>query len=417
MPTRWYTFNRPVSIFVGNDSERWRFQTQARTYSINGCGGLVLLRLDRAVPATIATPARVITRPSRIPGSGARLKVAGWGSSGLDDLTMLETPTANTTNTRPISRFDWDVIGHAHQITGMAQTGGFLYAASERNGLWRRVANGANTAWRRVGAAPGVVAMAASGGSLYAATSDNRLISRPANAQDVAWRYVGSAYRFVGMTALNGQLYAATAFNTLMTRAAIDQTANWSLIGPANDIVALAASRGKIFGNTSDGQLISRDPGQANGPWTTIGTRLPGLRSLAATRTHLFFSLRTHPQSTPKNSRRFRQVAQASFSSAQPCTRNNWLVGVYDQPDDPQTMFCINPAGHARLRRADQGAPVYWTSSDGTRFLIGVAAKEYSSNENNRFIRTAFVSTNDGRVGHNDFGPWLEVMAGVGRGR
>ncbi len=192
-PTRWYQLGAPVPVSVGRDSRNWDFQTQASSYTLPGCLDIMMVRLDTPVPAQFATPATVVTRQAILPGAGARLQVVGWESSGLEDLWVRDAQTTSA---------PWNVIGHAHQVNGMARSGAYLYAATEDNTLWRRRANMNNTPWQYVGQAPRIVAMAASSGKLYAATTKNRLIVRVADALNRVWRDVDGATNVVGMTAL-----------------------------------------------------------------------------------------------------------------------------------------------------------------------------------------------------------------------
>jgi len=304
------------------------------------------------------------------------------------------------------------MIGHAHRVNGMTQNGGFLYAATETNSLWRRVADMTNTAWQYIGQAPNVVAMAASGGRLFAATSDNRLIVREASNRNLPWRYIDGASRITGMTALNGQLYAATADNALWARPATEGVAGWSQIGHANGIVGLASANGKIYGATRGGNLWSRDPALSDIPWVRAG-RAQNIRAMAATRTQLFAAQRAPNLGSPQNNRRYRQAALASFA-AQPCGGGS--------PLEQRAEFCVDPLGNARVRNGDSGGPVYALQNNGTRVLIGVARQDWgrsrgSAGVPSNFVPTAFVNTPDGLVGTGDIGPWLELMANVGRGR
>ena len=295
----------------------------------------------------------------------------------------------------------------------MAQDGGYLYAATDRNALWRRVADMNNTAWQYIGQAPNVVAMAASGGRLFAATSDNRLIVREANTRNLPWRYIDGASRIVGMTALNGQLYAATAYNALWIRPATEGVAGWSQIGHANGIVGLASANGRIFGATSGGNLWSRDPALSDVPWVREG-QAQNIRAMAATRTQLFAAQRAPVDGSPRNNRRYRQTTRAYFA-AQPCSSGTTL--------ERRAEFCVDPRGNARIRNGDLGGPVYFLSRNGTGmlYLIGVARQDTriprgSAGVPGNYVPTAFVNTPDGLVGTGDIGPWLERMAGVGRG-
>jgi len=406
-PTRWYNTAQAVPIWFGQDSQNWTYQTQARSASVLACADLILLRLDSPVPASVATPASVITTPSQMPRSlQARFEVAGWGSSGLEDLL-----TRNI-DARLAPPAGWDVIGHAHHVNGMTQSGEFLYAATEQNGLWRRRASGDNAAWQPIGSAPSVVAMAASGGRLFAATSGNRLIVREASSRNRPWTYIGGAYRIVGMTALNGQIYAATALNALWTRAATEGVSGWTAIGHANNITGLAAAGGKIYGTTSNGYLWSREPVLSDVPWVQVARPGGRVRALAASRSQLYAASRAFETRTSgtKNSRRFRQAIGASYA--------NGGCGIRSPETIPGAALCLDLDRAARVRRGDNGSPVYINRADGRRFLVGVVAHNFIEDpENVRFLSTAHASSRDGRLSSGQIGPWLERMAGVGRGR
>ena len=391
-PDRWYTLGAPVPVRVGGDSQNWRFQTQANSYSLPGCIDIILLRLDAAVPAAVARPARVATDPQRSGDDQQPLQVVGWGSSGLEDLWARDAVPRD----RP-----WSVIGHAHKIEGMAQDGGHLYAATEAGSLWQRLADEANRPWRYVGRAANVVAMAASGGNLYAATTTNRLIRRPASGTNQPWTDIDGAYRIVGMTALAGRLYAATESNRLYSRQASSGSDAWSNIGHANGIVGLAAAGGRLYGATRGNRLWVREPGDGDLPWRRAGSA-NDVRAMAATQNRLYVAQRDVSAGAPQNSRRYRQQAAATVDASS-CGSGSAL--------SQRAQFCVDPAGNARIRSGDSGGPVYATrSAAGPKWLIGVARQDAGTR--GVYVRTAFVNTDDGRLGTGDIGPWLQRMAG-----
>lgn len=86
VPGRWYPVEQPISVLVGNDRTSPMFTTQATSYSIPGCADIFMVRLASAVPASVATPVKVLV--SLGGGEGARdsgffrdkdLDLAGWG--------------------------------------------------------------------------------------------------------------------------------------------------------------------------------------------------------------------------------------------------------------------------------------------------------------------------------------------------
>ena len=391
-PDRWYRLGAAVAVAVGADSAAPLFRTSARSYSLPGCVDIILLRLDRAVPASAAVPAAVLTDPALRPGAGARLRVAGWGSSGLEDLWVRDADTTD----RP-----WGLIGHAHRVEGMTESGGFLYAATEAGGLWRRAADLANRPWRRIGAAPGVVSLAAADGLLFAATSGGRLLVREAGAGDVPWRDTGGASNVTGMAAVDGRLFAATSRNALWSRPAIEGPVSWSHVGHANGIVGLAASDGRLYGATSGDVLWVREPRLIDTPWRRVGGALD-VRALAADATRLYAAQREPESGAPLNARRFRQSASAAFA-AFACGDGTAL--------ERRVQRCVDPAGSARVRGGDSGGPLYWRRDDGTSVVVGVARQDAGDVAN--YVGTAFVNSDDGRLGSGDVGPWLERMISV----
>src|SRR2546422_1268663 len=176
----------------------------------------------------------------------------------------------------PIPPYEWEVIGKAYQVVGMAGSDGLskLFAATNDNILWWRDAVAQNLKWVQISTANGVVAMAGADANnkLFAATSDNKLWWRDASGQDLPWQQIGSAYGVKGLALWNGKLYAATSDNVLWWRDAIGSDVPWVQIGHANNVVAMTAAVGKLFAVTSDNTLWWRDPVGYDVPWDQIGT-------------------------------------------------------------------------------------------------------------------------------------------------
>jgi hypothetical protein len=154
---------------------------------------------------------------------------------------------------------DWEHIGHANDVVAMAASEDKLYCATRDNRLWRRDPVGGDVNWEDIGHANDVVGMAALNGKLFCATSDNRLWQRDRNGHDVAWEEIGHANDVVAMTAINERLFCATSDHRLWTREPAPEV-NWEDIGHANDVVGLAAINGLLFCATADDRLWRRDP-------------------------------------------------------------------------------------------------------------------------------------------------------------
>lgn len=95
---RWYTLLEPRVIRVGQDAARALFITEAREYSLPGCADMILLRLDEPVPASIASPMKVMSYVGNAAGGNDAdyfrndwLKMSGWGL-----LSALGTPHVRT---------------------------------------------------------------------------------------------------------------------------------------------------------------------------------------------------------------------------------------------------------------------------------------------------------------------------------
>ncbi len=383
---RFYDFKPATNIPIrfGHDSENISYTAQADKYSIIGCVDIIMLKLTSPVPRSVAIPAVVATRPLQSTIlEDSDLQIVGWGTSGLEDLWKRVADANGRT---------WSLIGHANLVTGMAQTGGNLFAATEGNTLWMRPANGRNQKWRKIGHANNVVAMTAHNNNLFAATRDNKLWVRNAIANEVNWRYIGHANNARAMASLNGKLFASTTDNKLWARDPVLSDVSWTHIGHANGIIAMAASNGRLFGATSTNNLWSRSPDLSDVDWQLVGSA-DRLRAMAGTDTDLFASNRPAEGSFPSNTTRFRQIGTSRFSS---------------YPCDDEKHLCAQSSGGALVRPGDSGGALFLLRPGQPRVLIGVTRQTRS--EGGKFVATFYSRTNNG-IQNQNTGIWIEQMA------
>ena len=111
-----------------------------------------------------------------------------------------------------------------------------LFCAGTDNGLYVKVEPFV-LPWQRIGHANNVTAMAQSGGRLFCSTADNVLWVRNTQLSDVNWSRIGHANNVVAMTAQNGNLVCATADRTIWVRPAVDADVPWTPIGQAPEPV------------------------------------------------------------------------------------------------------------------------------------------------------------------------------------
>ena len=384
---QFYQLSPPINtqIRFGHDSENILFNAQADKYSLIGCVDIIMLKLTSPVPPSIAIPAVVATRPLPIETlQESNLQIVGWGTSGLEDLWKRDAGS---------SRGVWSLIGHANLVTGMAQSGGSLFAATEGNRLWMRSADGSNVIWRNIGHANDVVAMTAIEDNLFAATSDNKLWVRNAIANDVNWRHIGHANNVTAMAGINGKIFATTSDNKLWARDPVLSDVAWTNIGHANGIVAMAASNGRLFGATATNNLWSRSPVLADVDWQLVGTA-DRLRSMAGTDTELFASNRPETGGFPINSMRFRQVGITRLS---------------DYPCDGARQLCVRSANGAQVRPGDSGGALFLLRPGQPRVLIGVTRQTRDGGD--KFVATFYSRTSNG-IENQNTGIWIERMAG-----
>ena len=390
-PTQWYPFNNnaTVPVRIGNDSNSWEFTYEANAYSLPGCVDIIMLRLTRPVPRSVTLPAIVATQFNSRLLTNQQLQMVGWGSSGLEDLWKRNIVTGTHTG--------WNLIGHANLVTGMAESDGNLFAATEGNSLWMRPASNENVAWQRIGHANNIVAMTAIDDKLFAATANNNLWVRDAVPIDVNWRKIGHANGITGMAGIDGKLYATTSDNRLVVREPILVDAPWANIGHANGIVALAASNGRLYGAQNTNTLWSRPSGHRDMNWRYEGTANE-IRAMAANDTDIFASNRSG-SGYPQNSRRFRQIGLATFGGF-PCGTGTTL--------ERQAQFCANGLDGARILPGDSGGPIYWLRPGLPRVLVGVTRQ--TNNSGGTFVSTFFNRTTTG-VDTMNIGLWISRMA------
>lgn len=156
--------------------------------------------------------------------------------------------------------FDWELIGHANDVVGMAAVDSKLFCATGNNVLWRRFPVLAEVVWSRIGHANHVVAMAATRGLLFAVTRDRTLWYRRPVEAEINWTPAGTAP--VGLRALCGSgstLYAIDATGALLARPATKTAASWTAVSnvPARPtIVAMTSYNGVLLASTSDNRLL-----------------------------------------------------------------------------------------------------------------------------------------------------------------
>ncbi len=133
-PDRFYSLNHlysnGVNVLVGNDSNNPDRQIQARSYSLPGNVDIALLKLDNAVPSSVATPTQVITRwndNSRVSSfvSQQTFSVFGFGktSSGQFSNIMQEGRSANAEYPCPRNANGW-TGGDVHRLCAAGSQGG-----------------------------------------------------------------------------------------------------------------------------------------------------------------------------------------------------------------------------------------------------------------------------------------------------
>jgi hypothetical protein len=156
--------------------------------------------------------------------------------------------------------FDWELVGHAENVVGMAAVDSKLFCATSANLLWRRYPVLAEVVWSQIGHANNVVAMAATRGLLFAVTSDNVLWYRRPVEANINWTQAGTAPAGLRALCASGStLYAIDGTGKLSARPASKAAAAWTpvLNFPVRPtIVAMTSYNGVLLASTSDNRLL-----------------------------------------------------------------------------------------------------------------------------------------------------------------
>lgn len=157
--------------------------------------------------------------------------------------------------------FDWELIGHANNVTAMTSLENKLYVTTSADRLWRRFPVLADIVWTDIGHANSVTSLAGDRGALFAVTSDNRLWWRAPLETDVDWTAIGTgpAGGARALCATGNVLYAVGMDGRLMCRGAARAASSWTHVAsmPANTTVtAMASYNGVLFATTSTNRLL-----------------------------------------------------------------------------------------------------------------------------------------------------------------
>jgi Trypsin len=143
-PDRYYPIPAGVAVTVANDLTAPSFQTTSVEYAVPGLADMLLLRLQQPVPATAATPVRIISRVFstnlRRWLAGLTFRIAGWGNDETGNpVTKLQQGFANRGVFPCPAGSDGWTFGAAHMIcvesadgsgTRPGDSGGPLYWTS-----------------------------------------------------------------------------------------------------------------------------------------------------------------------------------------------------------------------------------------------------------------------------------------------
>ncbi len=418
-PTRWYNFasGRTVRVKVGVDQTQPDQTFMADQYSLPGCVDILMVKLTRPVPRSVAVPVEVATRNSFLESiRGSDLRMVGFGTTGLDDLIKLSFAQLDGwSRTADDSTPPWSVYAHAHGTKGLAIVGDNLFGAGSRH-LWMRPLSGGNMKWRKIGEAPNIVSMTSANGSLFAATSDNRLLVRSPSPVSDDWRDIGHANYVTGLTSIGNRLFASNTSNQLWVRDATLREVDWRYIGHANDVADLASSNSVLYGITNRGHLWSRSAALSNVNWQYVGDiyrstwdhdrngstpqvdRIDAPGNMVASADDIYVSIKTRNGTTadgqyPSNSWSIRQVGDAEFG---------------EYPHRNGKHFTAIGAGSVRGRPGDSGGPVFWLRPGQPDVLIGVNRQIDSVGA--RYVATFYNRTSSGADTMNT-GLWIEAMA------
>lgn len=159
--------------------------------------------------------------------------------------------------------FEWEDVGHANNVVGMAAVESKLFCATSDNTLWRRYPVLAEVVWRQIGHANNVIAMAATRGLLFAITADNTLWWRDPVEADINWTAAGNGPSggIRALCASGSTLYAIDMTGTLVSRPASKvAVASWpAAFGqrPANPTIKTMTSyNGVLFAATDTNRLL-----------------------------------------------------------------------------------------------------------------------------------------------------------------
>lgn len=133
-PDRFYSLNHLYSdglnILIGNDSDNPSTKIQARSYSLPGNVDIALLKLDSAVPSSVAQPVPVVTGWDKPGDAGNYLarqtfSVFGFGkdASGRFSNIMQEGRSNSAAYPCPSNRDGW-TLGDVHRLCAAGSNGG-----------------------------------------------------------------------------------------------------------------------------------------------------------------------------------------------------------------------------------------------------------------------------------------------------
>jgi len=176
-----------------------------------------------------------------------------------------------------VTRWDWEMVGHANDPTAMTALEGKLFLTTEHDLLWRRFPVGADVPWKDIGHANNVISMTSSDGRLFCLTSDNHLWHRSPVEVEVNWQLMPvrppSGTRAIA--AAGGMLYAVDRDGALHRKAADDTTNPFRRMdGFERDdkIVTMTSYSDILFAATSENRLLrtNRDFIAESNRWTDI---------------------------------------------------------------------------------------------------------------------------------------------------
>lgn len=205
----------------------------------------------------------------------------GWGARLGDPTVARITRNVFDRLSHRYPTDEWEVIGHANDVTAMVACENALWASDSHNRLWRREPVGQNLNWLRVGHANNVIAMASpresTGGQsigLYAVTRDGGLWYRDPIPSNINWTRIADAHGIIALAACYEWLFAATDTNALLympLSALAGPSPAWLSAGHANNVVAMTNLNGRLYAADRNNRLWMRLPLRVNTNWTDIG--------------------------------------------------------------------------------------------------------------------------------------------------